>query len=317
MPAALVALAPDINPAGELGSILLGVLAFVAIVAVLLWLVRRASGQGTGTGALKGHSMQVLDRVALNPATSLCVVRVGQRTVLISVGKDSAQFLCELDLSDLPAAGAQAQQTGSPGFWTRFGHNLQYNLGFRKERDIPPPPVPAPAPKPAPVPAPPPAPVPVPASTPPPAPEPPAVSASPVPPEPPIVNCQLSIVNPPPSPVSTPSDAVPGQRDVKRDYQAALDTIQRAAQVIERPAEPPAAPSFAQVLESARRREPVPPEEPARLPEPTVVVPPGPKTVVPPGPNPAQKREDDIDDLFDRIAQRKDRIAHKTDRRKG
>jgi flagellar biogenesis protein FliO len=302
MPAALFALAPDINPAGELGSILLGVLAFVAIVAVLLWLVRRASGQGTGTGALKGHhNMQVLDRVALNPAASLCVVRVGQRIVLISVGKDSAQFLCELDPADLPAS--DAQQTDSPSFWTRFGHNLQYNLGFRKERDIPPPREPAPPPI-------------VSAPTPPPKPVPAPVPASPAP-EPPIVNCQLSIVNCPPSPVSTPSDAVPGQRDVKRDYQAALDTIQRAAQVIERPAEPPAAPSFAQVLESAQRREPPPREEPVPPPEPKVVVPPGPKVVVPPGPNPAQKREDDIDDLFDRIAQRKDRIAHKTDRRKG
>jgi flagellar biogenesis protein FliO len=298
MPAAPLALAPDVNPAGELGSILLGVLAFVAIVAVLLWLVRRASGQTSGTGSLRGHSMQVLDRVALNPATSLCVVRVGRRTVLISVGKDSAQFLCELDPADLPAA--DARQAGSPGFWTRFGHNLQYNMGFRKERDIPPPREPAPPPAPVPVPTPPPVPAPTPA------PEPAEPAA---PPEPPIDKGQSSIVNCPPSPVSTPSDAVPGQRDVKRDYQAALDTIQRAAQVIERPAESPAAPSFAQVLERAQRREPAPPEEPARPPEP--------QPVPPPAPQPAQQREDDIDDLFDRIAQRKDRIAHKTDRRKG
>lgn len=143
------------NPAAQLGSILLGLLIFIGIL-VAAWFTLKLStngGQRLGRGMLGKVSggqqtqMQVLERLALSPTVSLLVVRVGDRVFLLSCGKESADFLSELQPGDVAADGRASVQNGSTtSFWTRFWHNLLYNMGFRAEKDLPPPkqsPVPA------------------------------------------------------------------------------------------------------------------------------------------------------------------------------
>lgn len=89
-------------------------LVYLVIVLILVvalayfaskWLGKRYATQGQKTKYLK-----VLDRVSLGTDRTLCIIKVGEKAMLLGVTQHSIEKICDIDIEDLPVdqSGQQA-----------------------------------------------------------------------------------------------------------------------------------------------------------------------------------------------------------------
>lgn len=83
-----------------------GMLIVFGLLGLLLFVLKRGGfvsfrdvmlSKASGT-----RDLQVIDRLSLTPAHSLHVVRAGGRTLLLSVGPQSCQYITDLDTQERP-----------------------------------------------------------------------------------------------------------------------------------------------------------------------------------------------------------------------
>jgi flagellar protein FliO/FliZ len=111
--------APAATPAhtsgGSLFEVTLALLAIVALIAGLAWLMKRMRGFGT-----TGHDrIQVLGERALGPKERCVLVRVGGTDILVGVAAGSVNTLHvfpEGAISQVPAETPAPQAAGKPNF---------------------------------------------------------------------------------------------------------------------------------------------------------------------------------------------------------
>src|SRR5688572_28976966 len=100
---------------GSLVEVTLALLAIVALIAGLAWLMKRMRGFGT-----VGHDrIQVLGERALGPKERCVLVRVGGTDILVGVAAGSVNTLHvfpEGAIAQLPSETAEPQGQGKPNF---------------------------------------------------------------------------------------------------------------------------------------------------------------------------------------------------------
>ncbi|MDR1354442.1 MAG: flagellar biosynthetic protein FliO [Oscillospiraceae bacterium] len=85
---------------------LLSFIVSIVFLVGLFWFAKklRTNGFFSGFSGMSGKYMQVLDRVALSQSSTLMIVKVGSKYLLVCVSKDSVTFhdcLAESDLDEL------------------------------------------------------------------------------------------------------------------------------------------------------------------------------------------------------------------------
>jgi flagellar biosynthetic protein FliO len=73
----------------------------VAVCALAWWALRWGARRGLG-GALGGGRVEVLDRTPLDARSTLFVVRIGKRVLVLGAGPQSVNTLAELRDDELP-----------------------------------------------------------------------------------------------------------------------------------------------------------------------------------------------------------------------
>lgn len=118
------------SPAATSSSWLRSIGSLVAVVAVILFLAWGAKSLTRG-GPLAGRAkrsgvIEIISRTALSPRQSLCLVRVGQRMVLVGVTPESLRTLDVIPDADAVAALAgEAAADGSADAKRAFRANLE------------------------------------------------------------------------------------------------------------------------------------------------------------------------------------------------
>jgi flagellar biogenesis protein FliO len=112
------------------GSWLRSVGSLAAVVAVILFLAWGAKGLARG-GPLAGRAkrpgvIEIISRTALSPKQSLCLIRVGQRMVLVGVSQDALRTLDVIqDPHAVAALAGEATAARSSGDERAFRQSLE------------------------------------------------------------------------------------------------------------------------------------------------------------------------------------------------
>ena len=88
----------------------------LAAVCLLAWAVLRwAARRGLGVGSKPGSSLEVLERVALDPKRTLYLLRAGKRVLVVGAADGAGlQMLAELDPDELPSVAKPAPPSVPP-----------------------------------------------------------------------------------------------------------------------------------------------------------------------------------------------------------
>lgn len=105
-------------------QLIFGLAAIIALMALCFFMLRRLSKNRGGTITA---DMKIVARMVLSRDTTLMIVKLGVRLLALSVGRDGARLICELNAADLPEEPEEAS-FNEASFWTRFWHNLKVNL---------------------------------------------------------------------------------------------------------------------------------------------------------------------------------------------
>lgn len=109
-----------------------GIVIFVAMLVGAWLLIRLLSGKGFSR---QGRYFRVLDRFPISRDCSILLLAVGSRVLAVCVGKDGGSLLCELDPVEIEgfsvggAATKQESEGQDASFGKRFVHNMKYNMG--------------------------------------------------------------------------------------------------------------------------------------------------------------------------------------------
>lgn len=98
--------------------VLIGVIALAYYVSK--WLSKRYAVQGQNTKYLK-----VIDRIVIGQDRSLCIVKVGEKSMLLGVTQHNISKICDLDSEDLPEV-----KTNQASFTNTLKSTLKNNWGF-------------------------------------------------------------------------------------------------------------------------------------------------------------------------------------------
>jgi flagellar biogenesis protein FliO len=91
----------------DVGRIVFSLLAVVAGCLGTAWLARRSRGIVRG-------GLRVVSRVQVSKGSSLLVVSVGPRMLLVGAGEGGLRLICELDPADLQPPAAEEASSSSP-----------------------------------------------------------------------------------------------------------------------------------------------------------------------------------------------------------
>lgn len=88
-------------------SVILLLAGFIVVLFAAYWCTR-ILGKRYEAGSSPGGHIRVLDRVNLAPDRQLCIVQIGEKTLLLGVTSSSITTLGELDPDKLPQLSAAA-----------------------------------------------------------------------------------------------------------------------------------------------------------------------------------------------------------------
>ncbi|MCL2082101.1 MAG: flagellar biosynthetic protein FliO [Oscillospiraceae bacterium] len=134
-----MSLAPYLLNAGpvmDLWRLVLGIVLVSALLAGLVFSTRWLHRRGFMLGNRSEH-IRIVDRVPLNREVALQIVQIGSKFLALGVGRDGVRLICELDRLEACCQADQEQQEqsaqphSSPGFFGRFSHNVQVNMGLK------------------------------------------------------------------------------------------------------------------------------------------------------------------------------------------
>jgi flagellar biogenesis protein FliO len=117
------------NDPGSVWGLVLGIVVFIVILGAFYFLSKRIA-KGS---VFAGKHMKVIERVMLGKETSILLLQVGLRLVVIGTGRDGMTLLFEMNAGDFMAA--QKKEGEPQGLFGRFTKSVRSGLTGASEAE--------------------------------------------------------------------------------------------------------------------------------------------------------------------------------------